>query len=145
MVQSEQFIKDLARWEHIFSSQCAYRSTSPLMDKPKCKHLFTNTSECSFQGCPIVQTQFVGFQRDADSILLISKNSKAKKYLDTWNFETLPENKAEAEKKVKNAMKIMNKTTADDALKKFEYLYQITETIRQAESTESDDDDLDLD
>ncbi|MHA1983972.1 MAG: hypothetical protein ACW967_06425 [Candidatus Hodarchaeales archaeon] len=144
-VKNSTSIKDLAKWDHIFSTQCAYRSSLPHTKTATCKHLFTNDSECKYQGCPIVQDQYVGFQRDGDQILLISKNPKAEKYLDTWNFESLPEAKGEAEKQVKKAVKVLKSEIGEAALKKFDYLHQITETIRQTDNLESEDeDDIDL-
>ena len=140
MANSGQVVKDLAKWEHIFATQCAYRSSLPQTKTGICKHLFTNDSECKYQGCPIIQDQYVGFQRDGDQILLISKNPKPEKYLDTWKFDSLPEEKTEAEKQVKKAIKVLKDDIANAALKKFEYLHQITETIRQSESIESEDD-----
>ncbi|OLS25459.1 MAG: hypothetical protein HeimC3_14460 [Candidatus Heimdallarchaeota archaeon LC_3] len=138
-VNSSNLIRDLAKWEHIFSTQCAYRSSLKQTNKPICKHLFTNDSECKYFGCPIVQDNYVGFQRDSDTILIISKNAKAEKYIDTWKFETLPENKEEADKQIKKAVKVLHNDIADAALKKFDYLHQITETIRQSEKMESEE------
>ncbi|MFW9928349.1 MAG: hypothetical protein ACFFD1_03070, partial [Candidatus Thorarchaeota archaeon] len=132
-------VKDIARWDHIFSTQCAYRSSLPHTSTSICKHLFTNTSECSYYGCPIVQEQYVGFQRDGDSILLISKNNAPEKYLDTWKFETLPIDKKEADKIVEKAVKILKPDIATAAKKKFDHLFQITETIRAAEELETED------
>lgn len=140
-VSNSDHIKDLAKWEHIFSTQCAYRSSLKQTNKSICKHLFTNDSECKYYGCPIVQENYVGFQRDSDTILLISKNPKSEKYIDTWKFDTLPEDKEEANKQVTKAVKVLHADIAEAALKKFEYLHQITETIRQSENIGSEEEE----
>jgi len=133
-----QSVSDFAKWDHIFKTQCAFRSSLVQTGTSRCRHLFTNTSECSFLGCPLVQTEYVGLQRDEGEILLIKKNSKAEKTLDTWAVEVLPSSRGDALGKVQKEVKVMHSTIAASAIKKFEHLQTIVETIAATEKMESD-------
>ena len=132
-------INELARWNHIRNTQCAYRSTHAQTKTARCRHLFTNTSECEFYGCPIVQKQYIGLQREGDVILLISKNENPTSNLDTWKVEELPADKDKAKAKVEKAAKVMHPSIGEAVTKKFDYLFQITETIRQSEKEENEE------
>ena len=132
-------INELARWNHIRNTQCAYRSTHAQTKTARCRHLFTNTSECEFYGCPIVQKQYIGLQREGDVILLISKNENPTSNLDTWKVEELPADKDKAKAKVEKTAKVMHPSIGEAVTKKFDYLFQITETIRQSEKEENEE------
>ena len=134
-------IDELARWNHIRITLCAYRSTHAQTKTARCRHLFTNTSECEFYGCPIVQKQYIGLQREGDIILLISKNKNPKSNLDTWNVEELSTNQGEAKTKVDKVAKVMHPSIAEAVTKKFEHLFQITETMRESEKDLSEEEE----
>ncbi len=141
-------LKEAATWKTIFQGQCAFRSSNAQSGTLRCKHLFTNTSECHFVGCPIVQQNYVALQRDFDAIYLVTKNANAK-LTDTWSDQELPAEKDEALKVITEATSKLNPVLKEAVLSKFEHLYNVSQAVRAAEDSgeagEGDDEDLDMD
>ena len=139
-------LKDAATWKTIFQGQCAFRSSNAQTGNSRCKHLFTNTAECHYVGCPIVQKNYVAIQRDFDAIYLVTKNDSAK-LSDTWSDQELPVEKDEALKVISEATSKLNPVLKEAVLSKFEHLYTVSVAVRAAEvsgdSDEDDDEDLD--
>ena len=138
-----QQIQDLARWKTISQGQCAFRSSNSQTGSLRCKHLFTNTSECHFIGCPIIQPNYVAIQRSADTIFLVTKDAKASNISEVWNDQELPVDKKEATKVVNKSISGLNETLQEAIKQKFEHLYAVSSVIR--ESVKESDLDSDLD
>ena len=141
-------LKEAANWKTIFQGQCAFRTSNAQTGNLRCKHLFTNTSECHFVGCPIVQTNYIAIQRSFDTIYMVTKNQNAK-ISETWSDQELPTDKDEALKVINEATANLNPVLKDAILTKFNHLYDVSITIRSAEEAggedEESDEDLDLD
>ncbi len=138
-------LKETATWKAIFQGQCAFRTSHAHTGNLRCKHLFTNTSECHFVGCPIVQSNYVAIQRSFDTIYLVTKNQNAK-ISETWSDQELPSNKDEALKIVTEAIANLNPVLKEAVLSKFDHLYNISVVIRTGEETaEASDEDEDKD
>ena len=134
-------LKEAATWKTIFQGQCAFRSSNIQTGTLRCKHLFTNTSECHFVGCPIVQTNYVAIQRSFDTIYLVTKNHDAK-ISEVWSDQELPADKDEALKVVKQATAKLNPVLKEAVESKFNHLYNVSGIIKASEaSTEDEDDD----
>ena len=140
-------LKESAQWKTIFQGQCAFRTANAQTGNLRCKHLFTNTSECNFIGCPIVQSNYVAIQRSFDTIYLVTKNQNAK-ISEIWSDQELSADKDEALKVVTKATVKLNPVLKEAVLSKFDHLFNVSVAVRSSEeSTEEDEDldDLDLD
>jgi len=133
-------LKEKATWKTIFQGHCAFRTSNVQTGTLRCKHLFTNTSECHFVGCPIVQSNYVAIQRSYDTIYLVSKNQNAK-ISEIWSDEELPAEKDEALKVVKKATAKLNPVLKEAVEAKFEHLYNVSTIIRASETTEDEDEE----
>lgn len=139
-------LKETATWKTISQGQCAFRSSNAQTGTLRCKHLFTNTSECHFVGCPIVQSNYVAVQRDFDTIYLVTKTANAR-LTETWSDQELPADKDEATKVVTEATSKLNPVLKEAVLTKFNHLVDVSVAIRSAEETGEageDEDDLDM-
>lgn len=134
-------LKEAATWKTIFQGQCAFRTSNAQTGNLRCKHLFTNTSECHFVGCPIVQSNYVAIQRSYDSIYMVTKNQDAK-ISETWSDQELPVDKDEALKMVTEASANLNPVLKEAVLTKFDHLYNVSVAIRSAEGTGEEDDEF---
>ena len=139
-----QQITNLARWKTITKGQCAFRSSNSQTQTLRCKHLFTNTSECHFIGCPIVQPNYVAVQRSYEDIFLVVKNPKAENNADIWKDQELPVDKEEALVVVNKEVSNLNKVLKEAVKKKFEHLYSVASTIRESSLNEDESEDSDL-
>ena len=133
-------IQEIARWKTISQGQCAFRTSNAQNNSLRCKHLFTNTAECHFVGCPIVQPNYVAIQRSYETIYLVTKDSNAK-ISETWTDVELPVDKNEAVKVVTEATKNVNSVLKEAVMAKFNHLYGVSTTIRESlKALESDED-----
>ena len=117
-------LKEAADWKTIQHGQCAFRSSNAQSGSLRCKHLFTNTAQCHFVGCPIVQTNYVAVQRSYDTIYLVTKNQN-KKISEVWSDQELPAEKEEALKVVQDACANLNPVLKDAVLSKFDHLQNV--------------------
>ena len=136
-------VQVLARWKTIKANQCAYRSSNVQTGIMRCRHLFTNTAECHFVGCPIVQPNYVALQRSDDTIYLVEKNSDATEFTQIWTDKDLPPEKEEALKIVTEASNNLSSVLRDATLTKFEHLFEVTTTIRET-LVDQDEDDIEI-
>ena len=135
-------IQELARWKAIYQGQCAYRSSNHQTGKMRCRHLFTNTAECHYVGCPIVQPKFVALQRSHDTIYLVNKNPNAKEFNEIWTDVELPTEKSEALTLIQDATKGLSNTLKEATLAKFEHVFDIATTVKDILKTEENLEDL---
>ena len=136
-------LKEAATWKTIFQGQCAFRTSNAQSGTSRCKHLFTNTSECHFVGCPIVQSNYVAIQRSFDTIYLVTKNQNAK-ISEVWSDQELPSDKNEALKVVTESTAKLNPVLKEAVLSKFDHLFNVSIAVRTAEESEESEDDDDL-
>ena len=136
-------LKEAATWKTIFQGQCAFRTSNAQTGSLRCKHLFTNTSECHYVGCPIVQSNYVAIQRSFDTIYLVTKN-QGSKISEIWSDEELPADKDEALKVVTKATAKLNPVLKEAVEKKFNHLYNVSTIIRASEEAVDEDEDIDL-
>lgn len=135
-------LKEQATWKTISHGQCAFRSSNLQTGSLRCKHLFTNTSECHFVGCPIVQSNYVAVQRSYDTVYLVTKKANVR-LAETWSDEELPADKDEAQKVITSAVSKLNPTLKEAVLAKFDHLYNVSSIIKASEAAaEEDEDDL---
>jgi hypothetical protein len=133
-------LKESANWKTISQGQCAFRTSTVQGNTIRCKHLFTNTSECHFVGCPIVQSNYVAIQRSYDKIYLVTKNANVK-ISEMWTDLELPVEKNDAVKTVQDATKKLNPVLKEAVLAKFEHLFTIASqtTVDSAEDEAEED------
>ena len=136
-------LKETATWKTIFHGQCAFRTSNAQSGTLRCKHLFTNTAQCHFVGCPIVQTNYVAIQRSFDSIYLVTKN-QASKISEVWSDQELPADKDEALKVVQQATAKLNPVLKEAVESKFDHLYNVASIIRASEVDAEEEEDLEL-
>lgn len=136
-------VQVLARWKTIKANQCAYRSSNAQTGIMRCRHLFTNTAECHFVGCPIVQPNYVALQRSDDTIYLVEKNSDATDFTQIWTDKDLPTEKEEALKIVTEATNNLSSVLRNATLTKFEHIFEVTKTIRET-LVDQDEDDIEI-
>ena len=132
-------LKEAATWKTIFQGQCAFRTSNVQTGSLRCKHLFTNTSECHFVGCPIVQKNYVAIQRSFDTIYLVTKNHDTK-ISEVWSDQELPADKDEALKLVKEATSKLNPVLQQAVEAKFNHLFNVSGIIKASEASDEDED-----
>ncbi len=127
-------------WKYLDKGHCAFKTSSTKPGKIRCNHLFTITGTHKFNECPLIQPNYVSFQRQEDLVYLIEKNPKEAP-ASMWGFTELPVERDKARKVVEKAIKNLNPDLKQAIWSRFEQQYDVAEVVKASEDLKEEEDD----
>ena len=136
----------LAIWKSIERTHCAFRAKDQSGQGMTCVHLFNVEPRCAGDLCPIVNSNYLTFQREETTLFMVEKKTKfSRAPAQAWREEELQGTKGQLQDKIKKRIQELNlaPNLSNKARRKFERLYDLVTEIKsgleQAEIPEISD------